>query len=139
MQWLVEQGKIQKNLFSIYLSNKPGMKTHIKFGGWDKEGLKPGKNLHMIHTNSQKTWLVNFHDLSINDEVFDIAETDVALDPGYPWIHVPIWDWSTVATTINDFFIEEFGFVGEVCQTGKITRCKVNMSCNELKRKMQAQ
>lgn len=86
------------------------MKTHIKFGGWDQDGLKPGKNLHMIHTNSHKTWLVNFHELSLNSETFDIAEKDVALDPGYPWIHVPIEDWPTIANTINKFFQEDLYF-----------------------------
>ena len=45
-------GKIEHKVFSIYLKNNYNSldTSHIKFGGWDKEGLADGETLKMVST-----------------------------------------------------------------------------------------
>ena len=50
MKQLLEYKAISHNIFSIYPNSGDGELTHIKFGGWDQEGMIDGESLHLVHT-----------------------------------------------------------------------------------------
>ena len=58
-----EGGAIEYNVFSVYLKNNQSFSkdsSHIKFGGWDQEGLADGETLHMVSTQDTKSWSFKF-------------------------------------------------------------------------------
>lgn len=61
-------------MFSVYLSTKVGNSTHIKFGGFDEEGIEGGiDNLGFLTTNTKDSWLLQMKSIKIGeDEAVDI-------------------------------------------------------------------
>jgi hypothetical protein len=51
MQQLIDGRFIKDQVFSIFVSPNAGEKGHIKFGGYDKEAILPGRGLVTIDMN----------------------------------------------------------------------------------------
>ena len=50
------------------MSNEIGDTTHIKFGGYDSEGILPGSQLIFLETVNNKSWKLNLKSLTFNDD-----------------------------------------------------------------------
>ena len=53
-----------------------GNKTHIKFGGWDKDAIVKTDTLRMIETQTNSYWQVLMQGMKINGNV-TILDLDV--------------------------------------------------------------
>lgn len=82
---------IEFSVFSMYISTEPGNSSHIKFGGWDSQGIADGDSLHMIDTISTDSLAVKLTSFSINRRVYhtEDPQQSLILDPSVQYIHVP--------------------------------------------------
>ena len=95
-------------MFSVYLSKKVGNTTHLKFGGYDKEGIEGGlDNLQFLRTNSDDTWRLQMHSARVGNDMIEL-EIDRLEHPrfaifelAYPYIYVPMDDFNVLAEVIN--------------------------------------
>ena len=55
-------------IFSVYMQMKVGNTTHIKFGGYDKEGIAPTQKLTFLKTIDNSTWQLEIENSMIMDD-----------------------------------------------------------------------
>lgn len=66
---LKSQNLITHKVFSIYTSLTPGnASSHIKFGGYDDNAVKPGSVLQFIKTEGPYTW-----EIPLENKSFKVA------------------------------------------------------------------
>ena len=67
-----------------------GNTTHIKFGGWDQDGILVGQTLKMIKTTSNQDWLLKFDTMKVDEYDVDLEKGSIAkIDLDTPFIFVP--------------------------------------------------
>lgn len=79
MSRLLLNGIIKNNVFSIYFTEDSS--GHIKFGGWEKEGIDPeikNGSLTLLHTSSQLGWGVYL------DKEVQIANSTISINSKFP-------------------------------------------------------
>ena len=87
-----------------------GNTTHIKFGGYDVEGIEGNttENLSFLKTKDTSSWAVEIAEASIGDTplyLFNSGSPRYALfELAYPYIYVPASDFKSIATTINHIY-----------------------------------
>jgi hypothetical protein len=78
---------------------KAGNSTHVKFGGYDKEGILSDNNLHFLKTNDNTNWLLPLTTVKIGENMVNIAKGSavqtryVLFELAFPFIYVPISDF----------------------------------------------
>ena len=66
---------IDQLVFSVYLSLKPGNGTHVKFGGYDEEGIEGGADrIRFLATDDSSSWSVPMSSVSIGDSQIEYDE-----------------------------------------------------------------
>ena len=95
MDQLKLNGYIENKVFSIYTSRNLGNSTHIRFGGYDLNGIAENESLKYIRTINQSTWAVEIGKLSIGGKTMDInyEEKTLQFDPAVPYIYLPSSDF----------------------------------------------
>ena len=134
MYQLKNNGHIENMIFSVYLKMKEGNTTHIKFGGYDAEGIEGEdvNNLKFLKTRKSDTW-------SIEMQSSDIAGTSIfaqgasssryaQLELAYPYIHVPISDFTKIAAAFNKLYGTK---KNPVCNTVTMN-CLFTKPCDEV-------
>ena len=88
-------------MFSVYLKMTTGNSTHIKFGGYDKEGIMPGKKLHFLQTKAPHTWQLKMTNyVKFGEDIVDITKYSsykqryALFELAYPYIYVPKADFT---------------------------------------------
>jgi hypothetical protein len=71
-----------------------GNTTHIKFGGYDPEGIIGGEanDLKFLKTSSQNTWAIDLGSASIGSTTFtnfSSKERKALFELAYPYIYLP--------------------------------------------------
>lgn len=67
LKQLKKHKKIDKEVFSIYTGLEEGKKSHMKLGGWDKNGMAPGEDLFMVQTVNSSSWAIRFDHFEIQN------------------------------------------------------------------------
>ena len=62
-------------MFSVYMQMKVGNTTHIKFGGYDEEGIAPSQELTFLKTIDKSTWQLEIENSRIMDDIILGADT----------------------------------------------------------------
>jgi hypothetical protein len=87
-----------------------GNTTHIKFGGYDVEGIEGNttENLSFLKTKDNKSWAVEIADVSIGDTHLSIGSSGspryALFELAFPYIYVPTSDFQSIATAINNAY-----------------------------------
>jgi hypothetical protein len=94
---------IDNLVFSVYLQMNVGNSTHIKFGGFDHEGVlggNPQENLHFLKTKNIGTWQVAMSTVKVGNTIVDVTanstyykERYILFELAYPYIYMPVSDF----------------------------------------------
>lgn len=107
MYQLRQKGLINQLVMSAYLSVKPGNGTHIKFGGYDEEGMEGGAEaVSFLQTDDATSWAVGLSDVSVGDSTLDVEDYAddgrlAIFELAYPYIYMPMKDFNEIAKLIN--------------------------------------
>ena len=107
MYQLRERNIIDQLVFSVYLSLKPGNGTHVKFGGYDEEGIEGGADrIRFLETDDSSSWSVPMSSVSIGDSQIEYDEDEdggrfAIFELAYPYIYMPMSDFNEIAAVIN--------------------------------------
>mmetsp|Transcript_5551 Transcript_5551/g.9502 ORF Transcript_5551/g.9502 Transcript_5551/m.9502 type:complete len:159 (+) Transcript_5551:624-1100(+) len=113
MWQLKNNGYIDHMIFSVYMQMNEGNSTHIKFGGFDEEGIKGGdakKNLIFLKTKDKTTWEIPLQTVKLGETMLDVTagskETDrfVLFELAYPFIYMPLSDFQVIAKALNSLY-----------------------------------
>lgn len=106
MWQLKNNGYIDQLVFSVYLQMKVGNSTHIKFGGFDEEGIKSGKasDLVFLKTKDVGSWKLGLQTVKLGEEMVAIDNRLALFELAYPYIYVPMADFKLVAREINNMY-----------------------------------
>ena len=97
MYQLKQNGYIDNIVFSVYMSMKQGNTTHVKFGGWDSEGVDnqtfPDGPV-FLKTKDNSTWALEMDSVRIGGNPIELQQTRFALiELAYPYIYMPASDF----------------------------------------------
>lgn len=104
---LKNDGFIDNLIISIYLDSKSTRSGHIKFGGWDTEGMAEGNELQLLRTQSKTTFGVGFSEFTFGGSPITLNSGNpqtVLMDPGYPYMYIPYNDFYKITGPINKIF-----------------------------------
>lgn len=79
-------------MFSVYLKMEYGNTTHIKFGGYDEEGIIGANpyDMKFIKTKSVKTWAIDLMKAELGTKQISLGvNRQVLFELAYPYIYVP--------------------------------------------------
>ena len=125
---LKENKYIDHIIFSVYLKMEFGNTTHIKFGGYDEEGIIGGNpyDMQFLKTKSVNTWAVDLMKVEIGNKNSTIGKNrKVLFELAYPYIYVPQLDFIYLAKVINT----AYGM--DICQETK-SKCIINKPCDQI-------
>ena len=91
-------------MFSVYLKMEYGNTTHIKFGGYDQEGIIGANpyDMKFLKTKSLKTWALAMTKAEFGDTNLNITQNkQVLFELAYPYIYVPQLDFIKIGKAIN--------------------------------------
>ena len=72
------------------MSNQIGDTTHIKFGGYDPEGILPGSELTYIETVDKQSWKLNLKSLTLNNSLIKFeAKRNAIFEMAFPFLYCP--------------------------------------------------
>jgi len=134
MYQLKNNGHIDNMIFSVYLKMKEGKTTHIKFGGYDAEGIdgEDVNKLQFLKTRSKDTWQVEMSSSDINGtSIFASGGSTnryAQLELAYPYIHVPMADFKLIAAAFNKLYGTT---KNPVCNTDT-ANCLFHKPCDEV-------
>ena len=87
---LRKQGYIDFLQYSLYLSNEIGDTTHIKFGGYDPEGILPGSELKYLETVENRSWKLNLKSLTLNKDLIQFdTRRNAVFEMAFPYLYCP--------------------------------------------------
>lgn len=92
-------------IVSMFISDVPGNKSHIKFGGWDKNGLAPNADLTLFHTISPESLAVNFTRVRFGSWFISDFNRgrSVLFDPSVQNIYLSETEFAILAGQINAY------------------------------------
>lgn len=121
-------------IFSVYLKMKEGNTTHIKFGGYDAEGIEDEdvNKLQFLKTRKSNTWQVEIATSDINGTAIfasgAASKRYAQLELAYPYIHVPSDDFTKVAAAFNSLYGTK---KNPVCNTNTMN-CLFHRPCEDV-------
>jgi len=113
-------------VFAIYVDNTYGAYSTIKLGGWDKIGLKEGKELQILKTASTAGWELRASDFKIGGGSHPSSSRVALFEPGVPYIYVNEADYSQLQATLQALY-------PDIICSSSANYCKFAKTCEEMK------
>jgi len=87
--------------FAIYLTSNEKMKSNIKFGSYDVEGIDPTTTLTLIRTVNTTSWALKANDFKIGSiPLLIYGDRQAIIEPSSPFIYVPGDDFQKIARAL---------------------------------------
>jgi len=123
--------KVDRRIFSIYISDDHNKKSTIKFGGWDQAGIATGQSLEMFQSKMPAgykpiDWDLSMKSVSYGSTVLTSEKRYARIDPYYPMIHIPDVEYDTLQKGL----ISSFG--SEIVCNYNMNYCKFNKACKDV-------
>lgn len=85
---------IQERVFGVHthMYNSTEDPSQMRFGGYNKDLIREGKEIHWFQTTSKKSWGLNIHAGGLHTNLFhqnNTMDTHAVIEPGYPYIAMP--------------------------------------------------
>ena len=120
---------------SFFVQNdKLDNKNSIKFGSYDKIGIKPDTELELIRTVNTSTWDVKANQIIIGDTTR--AElSDIRFDPQLPYLYLPRDYYRVFTENINKLYSDQDKYGAEKICNESENICVFNEPCDKVEKK----
>ena len=113
---------------------RKGNSTHVKFGGWDTEGIDnqtSPEGLTFLKTKDATSWAIEIFNAKIGDREIEMPDTPkrfALIELAYPYIYMPQADFQNLAIEINVLY-HDIG-IDNVCQMTPRMTCVIPRPCS---------
>uniref|UniRef100_A0A7S3IVK7 Peptidase A1 domain-containing protein n=1 Tax=Strombidium inclinatum TaxID=197538 RepID=A0A7S3IVK7_9SPIT len=123
---LKDQGLVDHLIVSLWVDSSDG-NSLIKFGSWDKHGLKSGSELTVIRTTTQFSYDLRIESATLSGKsIFNDGKARLLnIDPQLPYLYLPSGDFNTYASALKEKFPDQV-----VCDDNS---CKFENNCDQAK------
>lgn len=95
---------IQNEIVSFFTTTNPKLESSVTFGSWDRNCIKEGKNFDLIQTASRESWGVAISRFEVGDQMIDLTNEFLLIEPSLPNIYVPENSFEKLVTQVKKKF-----------------------------------